>query len=81
MSGGITEFADEDNRYVIKADGSIVSPSQVGGGFFRSNSDLEPGDTIVIPIKVASFSGLQATTEITQIVYQMAIAAAAVKSF
>ena len=81
MSGGLTEFADEDNRYIIKADGSIVSPNQVGGGFFRNNSNLEPGDTIVIPIKVASFSGLQATTEITQIVYQMAIAAAAVKSF
>ena len=51
-------------------------------GFFRGvNSGLEPGDTIVLPIKLDRFSALKATTEITQIIYQMSLAAAAVNSF
>ena len=84
LSGGATEFASENNTYLIKVDGSIVSPSQLSsGGFFRraSNDGLQPGDTIVIPLEVQQFSGAKAATEITQIVYQMAIAAAAVNSF
>ena len=39
------------------------------------------GDTIVVPLEVQPFSGIKATTEITQIIYQMALAAAAVNSF
>jgi hypothetical protein len=83
LSGGTTIFADADNTYLIKSDGSIVSPSQLSGsGFFRaSKSILEPGDTIVVPLNIQPFSRVKATTEITQIIYQMAIAAAAVNSF
>jgi len=83
LSGGLTEFADQDNKYIIKADGSIIAPNQIySGGFFRAGSgSLDPGDTIVIPLKIASFSGLRATTEVTQILYQMALATAAIKSF
>ena len=83
LSGGTTIFADENNTYLIKSDGSIVSPSQLSGsGFFRAGkSSLEPGDTIVVPLNIQPFSGVKATTEITQIIYQMALAAAAVNSF
>ena len=84
LSGGATSFADQDNIYLIKSDGSILSPSQFRqrSGFFReNNSSLEPGDTIVVPLQVQPFSGIKATTEITQIIYQMALAAAAVNSF
>ena len=81
LSGGYTEFADESSVYVIKSDGSILSPSEISSGFFRSNSNIEPGDTLVVPLQVDSFSQLKAATEITQIIYQMAIAAAAVNSF
>ena len=82
LSGGATPFADLDNLYLIKSDGSIVSPSQLSSGFFRSGSSiLEPGDAIVVPLQVQPFSGIKATTEITQIIYQMALAAAAVNSF
>ena len=80
LSGGTTMFADESNIYLIRADGSILSPSQLKSGFFRSN-DLNPGDTIVVPLQVQPFSGIRATTEVTQIIYQMALAAAAVNSF
>ena len=82
LSGGANTFADENNIYLIKVDGSIVSPSQLSGGFRRAASgNLEPGDTIVVPLEVQPFSGAKAATELTQIFYQMAIAAAAVNSF
>jgi len=83
LSGGTTIYADASNTYLIKSDGSIISPSQLSGsGFFRAGtSNLEPGDTIVIPLNVQPFSAIKATTEVTQIIYQMAIAAAAVNSF
>ena len=88
LSGGANEYADEDNIYLIKADGSIVSPSELvsSGRFFRNRSSatrggLQPGDTVVVPLEVQPFSAIMATTEITQIVYQMALAAAAVNSF
>jgi len=42
---------------------------------------LQSGDTIVVPLQVQPFSGAKAATELTQIIYQMAIAAAAVNSF
>lgn len=82
LSGGLTEFSDESSIYIIRADGSIISPSQMSSGFFRSSSSqLRPGDTIVVPLEIGAFSQLKAAAEITQIIYQMAIAAAAVNSF
>ena len=83
LSGGENNFADKNNVYLVKADGSIISPDQLNsGGFFRGTSNsLQPGDTIVVPLNLSTFSGLRATTEITQIIYQMALAAAAVNSF
>ena len=79
LSGGFTTFGDTSNIYVVKSNGSTFTFSN-DGGFFRS-SKLEAGDTIVIPFQADKFSSLRATTEITQIVYQMALAAAAVNSF
>ena len=82
LSGGISSFADRSNVYIIRADGSILSPNQLNNGFFRANnSSLRQGDTIVIPLQVQPFSSIKATTEVTQIIYQMALAAAAVNSF
>ena len=82
LSGGVTDYADLKSAYLVKIDGSIISPDQLSsGGFFRGNSRLDPGDTIVVPLQLQPFSSIKATTEITQIIYQMALAAAAVNSF
>ena len=83
LSGGVGMYGDEDNIYLIKSDGSMVSPKQLASNrFFKSNSRaLQPGDSIVIPLQIQPFSGIRATNEITQIIYQMALAAAAVNSF
>ena len=82
MSGGLSSFGDTDNVYIVKIDGSTYSYSNnISGGFFRESFQVESGDTIVVPFQVEKFGALRATTEITQIVYQMALAAAAVNSF
>ena len=83
LSGGITQYANKANIYLIKVDGRVVASSLVAGNsFFRKNSEaIQPGDTIVVPLEVQPYSGIRASTEITQIIYQMAIAAAAVNSF
>jgi len=86
FSGGVNSFADESSIYLIKSDGSIISPSELSrGGFFKGSrgvrAALEAGDAIVVPLDVKPFSTIAATQEITQIIYQMALAAAAVNSF
>lgn len=82
LSGGTKPAAEEDAIYIIKADGSIISESNQSG-FFRSGSSksIEPGDTIVVPFTTSTFSGLRAAQDVTTIVYELAVAAAAISSF
>ena len=48
----------------------------------RSNGDaIQPGDTIVVPIDTDRVQPLTLWTSVTQILYNVAIAAAAVQSF
>ena len=84
LSGGGNEYSDLDSVYIIKGNGSVYPADSISraGGFFRNNASfLEPGDSIIVPLKVETFSSIKATSEITQIIYQMAVAAAAVGSF
>ena len=80
MSGGTTEYANEDAIYVIKADGSVSPISS--SGFFRASlsNQVRAGDTIVVPVKVDLYSGIRAASDISQVIYQLAITAAAVSS-
>ena len=82
LSGGAKPSAEESAIYVIKADGSIVTNS-AQSSFFRASasSDIQPGDTIVIPFTTSTFSGLRAAQDVTQVIYQLAVAAAAISSF
>jgi protein involved in polysaccharide export with SLBB domain len=85
--GGPTGEADQKQIGVIKADGSVVSISQDNpdsvywdseahqwnfGGFM--NIRLNPGDTIMVPRKMDKFRWLQTTKDITQILFQAALA-------
>jgi protein involved in polysaccharide export with SLBB domain len=78
-SGGLTSRADQRRVYVVRANGEVVAQS--GARWFQrgSSSGIRPGDTIVVPLDVDQ--PLARWTSITQIIYQMAIAAAAVASF
>lgn len=87
--GGMTKEADKKQLSVVKADGSVVSIEQGNrarlvfwdsehkswffGGFM--NTEMEPGDTIVVPRKMDRFFWLKTTKDLTQIVFQIAVAA------
>jgi polysaccharide biosynthesis/export protein len=77
-SGGLSQRADRKRIYVVRANGEVVANS--GGWFQRDGgSDIRPGDAIVVPLDVDQ--PLARWTAITQIIYNLAIAAAAVNSF
>ena len=42
--------------------------------------NIEPGDTIIVPLDVDSINSLALWTQVSQIVYQIALGAAAIKS-
>lgn len=76
-SGGPTRQADEDRIYVVKADGSVMLPEQ-SAWFGGRSQQLQPGDTIIVPIDVDRLNQLELWSNVSQIVYQMALGAAAV---
>lgn len=80
MSGGLTPRADSGRIYVVRADGSVVTSS--GKAWFSSGKvDIKPGDTIVAPLDTERMRPLPFWTAVTTIIYNLAIAAAAVNSF
>ena len=80
-SGGFTRGADKRRVYVVRANGAVEPDS--GSRFFRSRSgiDIQPGDTIVVPLDADRMSGLSIWSNITTIIYNIGVAAAAVSSF
>ena len=78
-SGGLSQRADKKRIYVVRANGEVVA--NTGSQWFRRDSggDIRPGDTIVAPLDVDQ--PLARWSAITQIIYQMAIAVAALNSF
>jgi polysaccharide export outer membrane protein len=82
-SGGFTANADKDRIFVVKANGSVISDAQ-NKWFGASGNDggkMEAGDVIIVPIDVQKSRFLEQLSYSSQIIYQMAVAAAAVNSF
>jgi protein involved in polysaccharide export with SLBB domain len=81
LSGGVTRKADRNRVYVVRADGSVISSE--GGGWFRRSAQvsIRPGDTIVVPLDTERMPALPLWQAVTGILYNLAIAAAAVNSF
>ncbi len=79
-SGGLTNKADDDRIYVVRADGSVVTRG--GNSWFTGGRvQIEPGDTIVAPLDTERMRPLPFWQAVTSIVYNLAISAAAVNSF
>ena len=87
MSGGMTNYADKDNIYVLKVDGTAM---KLNNGHVSWNSSrsrwevaaygekikvIEPGDSIVVSEKLDRIAWLREIKDITQILYQIAITA------
>ena len=82
-SGGFTANADKERVFVVKSDGSVLTKGNSSAWFKSSTSrkKLEAGDVIVVPINLEKGKWMETLTSTTQIVYQLAVAAAAVNSF
>lgn len=79
LSGGITSQADPKRVYVVRADGSVVANGNSSRWFSRGgNVEIEPGDTIVVPINATQMLPLPFWEAMTGIVYNVAIAVAAI---
>jgi protein involved in polysaccharide export with SLBB domain len=67
LAGGITDFGDRGETYVVKANGSV----KPGTG-----TRIDPGDVIVVPESLSRFDGMQFLLDISQVLYQIGLAAA-----
>ncbi len=78
LSGGIKQQADEDRIYVIKANGQVVVPEKRSWFASSAVSVISPGDTVVVPLDSNYMDNLTLWATGTQIVYQAAVAIAAI---
>jgi protein involved in polysaccharide export with SLBB domain len=79
LSGGLTSRADGKRAYVVRADGSVVAGK---GGWFGGKADvvIQPGDTIVVPLDTERLPPLPLWQAVTGILYNAAVALAAISS-
>jgi polysaccharide biosynthesis/export protein len=78
MSGGTTQKADDRRVYVVRANGSVEARTSK---WFASSARIEPGDTVVVPLDAERMRPLPLWTAVTTIIYNLAVAVAAVNSF
>ncbi|ACV26335.1 SLBB domain-containing protein [Kangiella koreensis] len=79
-SGGEKDTANSDAIYIVKADGSVILPNR-SSWLTHSDAKIESGDTIVVPLDTTRVDSLELWSRVSQIVYQLALGAAAVNSF
>lgn len=80
-AGGAREFADTSSIYIVRADGSVETIQSDYWFSATKGNVLEPGDTIVVPRDVTNYDNISLWQGVTQIIYQTAVALAAVRSF
>lgn len=79
-SGGLTPRASEKGIYIVRADGSVVTGSG-RAWFLGGGAEIKPGDTVVVPLDTDRVRTLSVFQSVSTIVYNLAIAVAAVNSF
>lgn len=86
-SAGVSDDAELDNAFVLRADGSVMAARDHNSLFSVSGFDgieLMPGDTVVVPAKLDHRTGwtkfVTGLKDWTQILYQMGLGAAAWKT-
>jgi protein involved in polysaccharide export with SLBB domain len=81
MSGGLTRRADKKLIYVVRASGAVVAGNRSRWFGRQGGPEMRPGDTIVVPLETDRIRPLTFWTNVTQILYQGAIAVAAIQTF
>ncbi len=76
-AGGMRQKADEDRIYIVKANGLVTVPERRSWFASGSYEQIEPGDTIVVPMDTQYMNNIEVWTTATQIMYQVGVALAA----
>jgi hypothetical protein len=79
LSAGTTKKADDKRIYVVRANGSVEAGT--GSRWFRQIGNIQPGDTIIVPLYVERMRSLPMWQAVTLILFNLAVAVAAVNSF
>ncbi|GLX86642.1 sugar transporter [Thalassotalea loyana] len=77
-SGGMKKRADEDRIYIVKANGTVELVGQESWFSNRAEDQMQPGDTIVVPLDSGYMTNLTLWSTATQIIYNTAVAIAAI---
>ena len=78
LAGGAKISADKGRIYVVKVNGSVQIAK--GMGWRAGSLKIEPGDTVVVPMDMDRSPALKLWTEVSQVIYQLSLGAAAIKS-
>ena len=84
LAGGPTRGADQTSVFVVRANGNVASNQQDASWFKRSSVvgqlQAEPGDTVFVPEEIDKSTFVQSAKDWTQILYQLGIGIAGIKS-
>lgn len=82
QSGGFKDRADKKGVFIVKADGAVIMPKRGLFTFSSAKNSIGPGDTIVVPLDTddKEIQGIQLLSEVSQILYQLSLGAAAINS-
>jgi protein involved in polysaccharide export with SLBB domain len=83
-SGGVDQYADEGEVYILKMDGTAVSRRSRSSFFifnWITSPSLDPGDTIVVPEEIDKIAWLRDIKDVVHILYEVAIAAGVYLNF
>ena len=81
QSGGTKKRADEERIYVISANGSINISHENNWFSTDVKSQMKPGDTVVVPLDSEYMNNLKLWSTATSILYNTAVAVAAISGF
>jgi protein involved in polysaccharide export with SLBB domain len=83
QSGGFKERANKSDVYIVKASGEVIVPNRGLFKFRSADNSISPGDTIVVPLDAndSILRGIPLLSEVSTIIYQLSLGAAAVNSF
>jgi len=76
-SGGLTPKADSKRIYVVQANGNVSTNANRGVFGWFNEQEIHPGDTIVVPLDSERLQPLAFWSEVSKVVYQIALSAAA----
>jgi polysaccharide biosynthesis/export protein len=79
-SGGATQKADRKRIYVVRVNGDVFSGERTGWFRRSRNTEIHPGDTIVVPLDTERVRALPLWQAVTTIIYNLAVAVLAVRS-